>query len=255
MNPLQFGDAERLLFGFHHPAVGASRRTGVLVCSSWGPEHMRSYRGVRAIAQRLAAAGFETLRFDYSGTGDSKGHSLDARFEHWLDDIALAAQELRDITGQDDIAIVGIRFGALMVEAARLRLKLRSRLNVFWDAPPSGAAFIQQMQQLAEGADGAKRWRRNRDMQLPEPEANELYGHAWPAPLGTAVAALAAPLVNEAALWCVSSDEAAPTQASPETVLTAADAGHWHDVKWVNTAWVPVAMANRLAEHLAKVLP
>lgn len=255
MTPLQFGDRQRLLFGFHHPALGASRRTAVLICNSWGMEHLRAYRGLRGLAQRLAGAGFETLRFDYSGTGDSQGHSLDARLEHWLSDILVAAQELRDISGSDDIAVIGLRFGGLLCEAARQRLGLRARLFIHWDVPNSGQSYIELMRNLADGTDAAKRWRRHRDMQLPPPDSNELFGQAWPQALAEAVATLTAPLPNDNNLWYVSSDEHAPDNAPATAVISSPDAAHWSDIGWVYSPWNPAVPAARLVEHLATVLP
>ncbi len=255
MIPLQFGDPERLLLGFHHPATGAARRTAVLICPSWGREYLRSYRGVRLMAMRLAEAGFETLRFDYSGTGDSAGHSLDAHLEHWLADIATAAEELRLLSGHQDIAVLGVRFGALLAEAARHRLGLRVKFCIHWDAPESGASYATLMQRLADESDISKRLRRNRDMQLPPPDPHELFGHAWPVPLAEAVNTLSLPSLEVPSLWYVSTDHAAPAKAPPETVLSSQEAGHWHELGWINAPWVPAAPALRLAEHLGRVLP
>lgn len=256
MTPLQYGEPQRQLFGFHHPAVGQPRRTAVLICSSWGLEHMRAYRGLRGLAQRLAAAGFETLRFDYSGTGDSGGHGLDARLEHWLADIRESAQELRDISGADEVAVIGVRFGALLTEAARLRLAFRARLFVHWDAPDSGLGYIALMQKLQEEADRAKRWRRHRDMQLPSTDPLELCFHAWPQALANEVATLTAPLPLEGrSLWYQSSDQPLAAGVPAGAVLSSRDVAHWSDIRWVYSPWNPAAASARLVEHLAKVLP
>lgn len=255
MTPLQFGDPQRLLFGFHHPAPGLPRRTGVLICSSWGLEHMRAYRGLRGLATRLAGAGFETLRFDYSGTGDSGGHSMDARLEHWLSDIQAAAQELRDTSAVDEIAIISLRFGALLTDAARRQLGLKAKLFIHWDAAESGPDYITRMQRLQADSDTAKRWRRQRSMQLPAPDPHELCGHAWPAPLAAAVAGLPAAEARPNTVWFQSSDQPAPAAAPTAAVLASPDAAHWSDIRWAYSPWNPAAAAGRLVQHLAGVLP
>lgn len=254
MQALQFGSKQRLLFGFHHAAHGAARQTAVLICNSWGLEYMRSYRGVRVLAQKLAAAGFETLRFDYSGTGDSQGHSLDARLEHWLEDLVLAARELRELSGKQDIVVIGLRLGALIAEAARQRPGLNARLLVHWDVPESGKTYIDLMREHSDRSDAAKNWRRDRKAQLPPSDGNELQGHAFPAALAEALRGLQAPQGEAGNLWFVSSDHPAPLGAAASAVLPSGEAAHWQELDWVNTPWVPAAAAGKLANHLAGVL-
>src|SRR3954465_3034524 len=94
--PMQFGAREAPLFGWYHPPVGARRGCGVLVCGPIGDEATRAHRPLRHLAERLAAEGFPVLRFDYRGTGDSSGDEMQPGLvKGWLDDVALAADELR----------------------------------------------------------------------------------------------------------------------------------------------------------------
>ena len=44
-----------------------------MLCYPWGSEYIYAHRSLRLLAQRRAAAGIHTLRFDYFGTGDSDG--------------------------------------------------------------------------------------------------------------------------------------------------------------------------------------
>lgn len=254
MEPIQFGDGNKLLFGMHHRPTGAARRSAVLLCPSWGMEYMRAYRGQRLLALRLAEAGFETLRFDYSGTGDSEGAALDARLDHWLADISTAAQELRDLSGCDQIAVFSLRFGALLAEAARLRKGLNASLHISWDAPASGADFAALMRKLGSENDAIKQARRNRDMRLAPHSDTELHAHAWPAELAAAVTALPGLTGDTRRLWISSSDVQVPPPAGAETLATN-EAAHWHDARWIGTPWVPAAPVSRIVEQLKKVLP
>ena len=56
---------EHALFGFFHPAVGVSRATGVVLCPPVGADLVRAHRALRHLAERLARAGFDVLRFDF----------------------------------------------------------------------------------------------------------------------------------------------------------------------------------------------
>lgn len=254
MEPLHFGDTRKPLFGMRHRAETSARRTAVLVCPSWGMEYMRSYRGLRLLAQRLAQNGYETLRFDYSGTGDSEGQSLDARLEHWLADIHTAAQELRDLSGSDQIAIVGLRLGALLVEAAKVRTGLKPALQISWDAPASGRDYVALMRELGAADDALKASRRNRDKQLPPHDGNELHAHAWPPELAGAVTALPGVAAGARQLWISSSDHQTPAPDGAGT-LAAEETSHWQNAAWTFTPWLPAQTIQRLVDQLKQVLP
>ena len=60
--------------GFYHPAGGT---IGVVLCSPWGFEDLSMRKSWRLLAESIALAGFPCIRFDYPGTGDSLGDSLE----------------------------------------------------------------------------------------------------------------------------------------------------------------------------------
>lgn len=253
MEAFYFGSSQRPLFGVRHAPSGAARQTAVLICPSWGPEYMRAYRGLRMLATRLAGAGYETMRFDYSGTGDSEGMALDARLEHWLDDIATATAELRDLSGCQRVALLGLRSGALLAEAAQVR-GLPVTAQILWDCPADGAAFVQLMRRLDVALDAQKAARRTRDAQLPPHAANELCGHAWPEPLAGAMQALPAPALRPAQLWLRSADhEVAPAAGSEQLALS--ESSRWQSEFWTGSPWLPAASIQALIEKLRAWLP
>ena len=96
MTPFYFGDRRRRLFGIYEPAVlkSVGKRAAVL-CYPWGAEYVHAHRTMRQLAVRLSAAGIDTLRFDFFGTGDSAGEMVDADLAGWETDIELAIEELR----------------------------------------------------------------------------------------------------------------------------------------------------------------
>ena len=59
-------------FGWlHTPPDGLARDTAVLLCPGILKDAMLAHCSWRLLADRLAEAGYTTLRFDYPGTGDS----------------------------------------------------------------------------------------------------------------------------------------------------------------------------------------
>src|SRR4030081_1104639 len=94
---IHFGAEGRPLFGFYHPPKpGPWRGVGVILSRPIGTDQTRSDRVYRPLAERLAVAGFACLRFDPFGTGDSGGdEKAEGLVRAWLDDVGLAAAELR----------------------------------------------------------------------------------------------------------------------------------------------------------------
>ena len=67
---------------------------GVVICAPLGLEELCGRRTLHLLAQRLAAAGLPTLRFDYRGECDSTGDALDPDcLERWRQDARAAIAE------------------------------------------------------------------------------------------------------------------------------------------------------------------
>jgi dienelactone hydrolase len=137
--PIQFGSLVSPLFGWFHPPAGARRTGGIVICNPIGDDLVRAHRPLRHLAERLAAAGFPVLRFDYRGTGDSAGDEREpGRVRGWLEDIAVAADELRARGGVERVSLVGLRAGAVLAANAQAG----AESVVLWSGYPSGAAFV-----------------------------------------------------------------------------------------------------------------
>lgn len=116
----------------------------MLLCNPFGEEANRAHRSYRVLATQLERAGYASLRFDYSGTGDSLGDSADASVAAWVADIASAADRLRAASGAQRIAVVGLRLGgtlAMLASAGALRL----RHLLLWDPVVDGAAYLREL--------------------------------------------------------------------------------------------------------------
>lgn len=144
MIPMFFGETGRPLFGVFHPPVGASGARGVLISGPIGHEYDRVHRMTRHLAVRLSREGFPTLRFDYTGSGDSSGEAEDGDFEVWQRDLVTAAEELRDTSGCRSIAVVGIRLGG-SVAALVPEYPCPVDTIYLWDPVLSGSAYLENL--------------------------------------------------------------------------------------------------------------
>ena len=251
MEPIYFGPRGRL-FGLRSEAQGKPRRTAVLICHSWGTEYMRSYRALYLLSQQLAARGFETLRFDYTGTGDSADGESGITLDQWIEDIRCAARELRELSGADALCILGLRLGALLAMRA-IADGLRADTAACWDSPDSGRQWVAELKEL----DRLHYARKN--LYLPahlklEPVPGEMLGVPWPAALDQAVA----PLTPEASanalrVLRLRSLDVAPAKFDGEQIRLP-EPGHWNDVTWVTRPWTPANTQRAIGEALAERL-
>jgi alpha-beta hydrolase superfamily lysophospholipase len=144
--PTVFGAPGRELSGLYHPPVaGAERGPAVVLCNPLGFEAMGAHRTMRHLAERLAAAGFPALRFDYHGTGDSSGQSGEpARIGAWVEDIRAAVREVRARSGAQRVALFGLRFGASLATVAASGESDIDAL-VAWAPIVSGRAHVREL--------------------------------------------------------------------------------------------------------------
>ncbi|NLH81873.1 MAG: alpha/beta fold hydrolase [Phyllobacteriaceae bacterium] len=154
-------------FGWLHD--GSARR-GVVLCPAFGVEGLSALRAWGDLADRLAAAGLPTLRFDWPGTGDSLGDDRDPdRLPAWRAAAHAAVERLKAETGVEEVVLVGLRLGATV--AAEVAAA-RSDVALFVAAAPvvSGRRFLREQKSFA-------RLLRVRD-EAGEPDADEIGGWA-----------------------------------------------------------------------------
>lgn len=140
----------RRLFTWHHaPAPQLRRGAGVVLCPALGYESMSAYATWRLLAERLASLGFDVLRLDYDGTGNSTGdYDEPGRFDAWLGSIGAAMDRARELAGSSRVGLVGLRAGALLALQAAAVQGSADRL-VLWSAFPSGRALVRELKAFA----------------------------------------------------------------------------------------------------------
>ena len=141
------GPPERPVFGWLTTLEGAVTQSAVLVLPAIGYQYWSSYRTVRVIAERLAAAGHTVLRLDYDGTANAAGDQGDPdRVTAWRGSAAAGAAALRAL-GCTQLSIVGVRLGgtfALLDGQA-----LGADAVVAWEPVASGRRYVKEIRLLA----------------------------------------------------------------------------------------------------------
>ncbi len=138
MTPISFGGC----FGWLHLGYGTR---GIVLCPAFGHENTVAHRGWRELAEGLASKGFNVLRFDYPGTGDSIGSETDPnRLMAWNESVTAAASCLRSLSTSSEIILVGLKLGGTLALLASASIEGVS--GVVCLAPIlSGKTYIREL--------------------------------------------------------------------------------------------------------------
>ncbi len=143
MIALHFGDSQRPLFGVYHPAQRpSSAPRAVVVCNAFGAEYMVSHHALRRVAIALAESGYDVLRFDYFGSGDSAGEPEEVSLARWSADVAVATDEMLGLCGAERVSLLGVRLGAALALRAAAREPQRVERIVAWDPVLRGDGYL-----------------------------------------------------------------------------------------------------------------
>ncbi len=139
-----FGPTGRRLFGIHHKPLGQEREGGIVLCYPMGEEHIRAHPYFVQLAFQLATAGFNVLRFDCFGCGDSDGDFEAASLDDWTSDISLAVEELHRRCGKKTVGLVGLRLGASLITLAARSVE-HIRGAILWEPVVDGALHVRDL--------------------------------------------------------------------------------------------------------------
>ena len=138
MVPLLFGSPKTKKYAVFQPAIGTgSKGRAVVICNSLFDEAICAHRTIRFTADSLARARWNSLRFDYFGTGDSYGEEEEFRISQALIDVDEAIDELKANTGLQRVYLMGIRFGGTLAILAAIR-RHDVRGLILWDPVVDG---------------------------------------------------------------------------------------------------------------------
>ena len=93
-------------------------------------------------ARHLAAQGFEVLRFDYRGTGESTGLFHHMTFSLWLEDILLFTRFLRAQNLPRPLILHGLGLGALL--ASHAFAQNAADILSLWSPPKTGTDVLSE---------------------------------------------------------------------------------------------------------------
>ena len=204
---------------------------------------------MRRLAVRLNAAGFDVLRFDYYGTGDSGGEISDADLDGWRRDIETAIDEVKDTTAATQVTLVGLRLGATL--AAQVAVKRRKDVErlVLWDPVGNGADYLRELEACSPNGDADEDGRDLLGFTVTKSMARDL---------GTLDLAASVPSLPARTLTVVS--DAAPVQPSWAAALEQCGAPPieriagepaWLEHRDSGAGAIPVQVLQRIAEWIA----
>ena len=147
--PVAFGPPARRLFGWYHAArSNQASKQAIVLCNPMGHEALCTHATYRYLAERLAAAGYPALRFDYDGTGDSCGSDEDTdRVGNWLASIGCAIDTLRHRSQTAAVSLFGVRLGATLAAVAAAERGDVEDL-ILWAPCRSGRNFLRELRVL-----------------------------------------------------------------------------------------------------------
>lgn len=148
METFYFGKSPKLLLGVYHPPQGIkTHNVGIVLCYPIINEYIRSHRAFVRLAHLLSKAGFHVLRFDYYGCGDSEGDCEKGELSQWINDISIAAEELKSGCDVENVCLIGLRMGGTMSLIAASK---RNDIDtiILWEPIVSGEEYLEELTTL-----------------------------------------------------------------------------------------------------------
>jgi pimeloyl-ACP methyl ester carboxylesterase len=200
-------EGEQIYVARHVPP-GTARAIVVLV-SAIALERTHAHLTWVRWARSLSAAGFDVIRFDMRGMGESSGAFASMTWDAWTNDVVRVVEHARSLQQKDvPLAVHGLRGGALLAARA-FAAGLGDRL-MMWEPPRSARELMVEMLRRKLATDYAENTgttkRKTRAEYVAELENGsgiEVEGHAWSGALWKSAESipLAVPASGEPRPW------------------------------------------------------
>jgi pimeloyl-ACP methyl ester carboxylesterase len=143
-----------VVFGvLHEPEAQQARGVGILFCPPFGWDEICAHRAYLHWAELLSRHGYDCLRIDLPGSGESAGSPRDPkRLEAWSAAVGEAADWLRGETGCRRIVALGIGLGGMAACASAAEGPAIDDL-LLWSVPARGRTLLREMRAFASIAD------------------------------------------------------------------------------------------------------
>ena len=245
MEGMFFGPKQSLYGAYHPPTSNAEGlESAVLICQSMGHEYMRAHRAMWQLAERATRRNAHVFRFDYYGTGDSRGRVNAPDWDEWLADVRHALHALQQQSGLMQVAVLGVRVGALVAAEASRMLPTVRRLVLF-DPVVDGASYLNELLDTHIAYQRERNRYRPRKHELPEADTDEYVGFHVPEQFASALGRRSlAPVLRGHPARCTLVTSTDPAPGDPVRKLAQLISDELV-VSGDPTAWADAAMANR----------
>ena len=119
---------------------------GLLIVNPMPHEQNRCTFFHRTLQQNLLKANIPSMRFDYSGTGDSTGSIGDSTIEHWIHDTDVCYKAFMKNLDLDFIYLLGTRIGGTIANTIASRDS--NLIPILIDPIYSGKKHIKELESL-----------------------------------------------------------------------------------------------------------
>jgi amino acid adenylation domain-containing protein len=174
IEPVYIECGNERLFGVHYKPQNnqQSQSHAVLICPPLGHEYSRSHRNLQQLALQLGQAGFDSFRFDYTGTGNSSGSTGEALASDFINNIKTAAGFFKEHSQCQKLSIIAMRMGTPLAVSADIQ---NIENLILWDPIVKGSNYINLLEGFHDAAlSKLERFRVKRKRSA----IHQLYGYA-----------------------------------------------------------------------------
>jgi exosortase A-associated hydrolase 2 len=143
--PFFLGEGDQRIFAFSHVPTTPARAT-IVMCHAFAEEKLWSHRVYVTFAREMAQAGFNVLRFDMRGEGDSALNFEQTSMETRIADTLRAVDVARErFSSNLRVVLLGHRLGGTIAAVAQSRAQGRVDGVVVWDPIVDGEDYFGQL--------------------------------------------------------------------------------------------------------------